>query len=473
MAGMVIVNNPGDWSTVYAPLLHADWHGWTPTDLIFPAFLFIIGASMAQTAPARQTPAAVLAPRRGAHRARAVPVGFPVLQPRALARPGRAAAHRPLLRGGGRGLARARRARRRRRATTRRLVAAIALLPARLLGAPDARRAAGRPGRRSDGRGQSRRVARPRLFGTHLWRTTWDPEGLLSSLPAVGTTLMGVVAGLWIAAARPGSRGAGRSWPRVLAASSSACCGTSSSRSTSPCGPVPTRSSPAAWPCSRSACCIGRLDDGRSTSVLDRLSEPFVAPGPQRPAAVRPVGSGRQVVAPAEVAAADGTARLLQHWLYRTAFAPLAAPKLASLTLRGGESDGALRAARVAASATMVLERMTHGTEQAIGGGGGGRRVRRVDRAQAGARRLACHARRRLRAGERARQFVRPLARDSCRLRRARHLHALGHRRARRLAVAGQEDWANRWSKNAARSSSASPAAPTCARRPRRSRPAA
>src|SRR5262245_26272603 len=37
MAAMVIVNNPGDWEHVYPPLLHADWHGWTTTDLIFPA----------------------------------------------------------------------------------------------------------------------------------------------------------------------------------------------------------------------------------------------------------------------------------------------------------------------------------------------------------------------------------------------------------------------------------------------------
>ena len=36
MAAMVIVNTPGDWSHVYPPLLHAEWHGWTPTDLIFP-----------------------------------------------------------------------------------------------------------------------------------------------------------------------------------------------------------------------------------------------------------------------------------------------------------------------------------------------------------------------------------------------------------------------------------------------------
>ncbi|MBY0494674.1 MAG: hypothetical protein K2Y23_10700 [Cyanobacteria bacterium] len=32
VAGMVIVNNPGDWATVYRPLLHAEWDGWTPTD---------------------------------------------------------------------------------------------------------------------------------------------------------------------------------------------------------------------------------------------------------------------------------------------------------------------------------------------------------------------------------------------------------------------------------------------------------
>ena len=43
MAGMVIVNNPGDWGHVYWPLLHAEWHGCTPTDLIFPFFLFIVG----------------------------------------------------------------------------------------------------------------------------------------------------------------------------------------------------------------------------------------------------------------------------------------------------------------------------------------------------------------------------------------------------------------------------------------------
>lgn len=46
IAGMILVNNPGSWGYVYAPLGHAKWHGWTPTDLIFPFFLFIVGVAM-------------------------------------------------------------------------------------------------------------------------------------------------------------------------------------------------------------------------------------------------------------------------------------------------------------------------------------------------------------------------------------------------------------------------------------------
>ncbi len=43
---MILVNNPGSWNYVYAPLQHAKWHGWTPTDLVFPFFLFIVGVSV-------------------------------------------------------------------------------------------------------------------------------------------------------------------------------------------------------------------------------------------------------------------------------------------------------------------------------------------------------------------------------------------------------------------------------------------
>lgn len=43
---MIIVNTPGDWGTTFAPLLHAQWHGFTPTDLVFPTFMFVVGNAM-------------------------------------------------------------------------------------------------------------------------------------------------------------------------------------------------------------------------------------------------------------------------------------------------------------------------------------------------------------------------------------------------------------------------------------------
>ena len=45
IAGMIIVNNPGSWKHVYTPLTHAVWNGLTPTDLVFPFFMFIMGIS--------------------------------------------------------------------------------------------------------------------------------------------------------------------------------------------------------------------------------------------------------------------------------------------------------------------------------------------------------------------------------------------------------------------------------------------
>ena len=47
IAGMLLVNNPGTWSYLYRPLAHADWIGLTPTDLVFPFFIFCMGVSMA------------------------------------------------------------------------------------------------------------------------------------------------------------------------------------------------------------------------------------------------------------------------------------------------------------------------------------------------------------------------------------------------------------------------------------------
>jgi len=46
IAGMIMVNNPGSWGSIYAPLGHSQWNGLTPTDLVFPFFMFIMGVSM-------------------------------------------------------------------------------------------------------------------------------------------------------------------------------------------------------------------------------------------------------------------------------------------------------------------------------------------------------------------------------------------------------------------------------------------
>ena len=54
IAAMLVVNNPGTWGAVYPPLLHAEWHGWTPTDLIFPFFLFIVGVTTHLSLTARR-----------------------------------------------------------------------------------------------------------------------------------------------------------------------------------------------------------------------------------------------------------------------------------------------------------------------------------------------------------------------------------------------------------------------------------
>ena len=53
VAAMLLVNNPGDWGHVYAPLEHSAWNGWTPTDLVFPFFLFIVGVSLSLAMGAR------------------------------------------------------------------------------------------------------------------------------------------------------------------------------------------------------------------------------------------------------------------------------------------------------------------------------------------------------------------------------------------------------------------------------------
>jgi predicted acyltransferase len=205
IAGMLLVNNPGTWSAIYPPLIHAEWHGWTPTDLIFPFFLFIVGVAMTFSLAARAERGArrgVLL--RGAVRRSAILFllglvlhAFPnyldlshlrvpgVLQRIALAYLATAAI--VLFTG---------------------LRAQVAIAGALLLGywatlalvpVPG-----GVKGALVPGMDLGAYIDRAVFGVNHLWSQsrTWDPEGLLSTLPAIGTVLLGVFAGNWLRSSR-------------------------------------------------------------------------------------------------------------------------------------------------------------------------------------------------------------------------------------------------------------------------------
>ena len=206
IAGMLLVNNPGSWGNIYPPLKHAPWNGWTPTDLIFPFFVFIVGVAMTYSFAKMLERGATrrdLLIKTAKRAALIFLVGlalhsFPwigydyehlripgVLQRIAIAYLFAASIYLYT--------------------TTRGQIIAIAALLfgywalQTLVPVPGGFTGALRPGM-DLGAYIDRAV-----FGTdHLWREakTWDPEGLLSSLPAIGTALLGGLAGTWIRGGR-------------------------------------------------------------------------------------------------------------------------------------------------------------------------------------------------------------------------------------------------------------------------------
>jgi predicted acyltransferase len=209
IAGMLLVNNPGTWSHIHPPLRHAEWHGWTPTDLIFPFFLFIVGVALTFSFGRLRERGETRRSLMGKAGRRAAILfglglllhGFPnyldlatlripgVLQRIALAyfaaslivlylRPrGQAVMLAVLLFG---------------------YWALQTLVPVPGVGA----------GILEPGRDLGAWLDRIVFTEAHLWSQarTWDPEGLLSTLPAVGTVLCGVFAGAWLRSAERPSR---------------------------------------------------------------------------------------------------------------------------------------------------------------------------------------------------------------------------------------------------------------------------
>jgi predicted acyltransferase len=194
VAAMLLVNNPGSWGSVWWPLAHAEWHGWTPADLIFPFFLFVVGIT---TELSRKDPLGIL--RRGALIVLAGLAlnAFPFTAERfatlrfsgvlqrigvvyiAAAFIARWCGSDPLERS---------------RKYYARILAVVltillgywAILSLGPLDPPDATVAA--------------RIDRALLGEAHIWKQsrTWDPEGPLSTIPAVATALFGVAATAWV-----------------------------------------------------------------------------------------------------------------------------------------------------------------------------------------------------------------------------------------------------------------------------------
>jgi predicted acyltransferase len=194
IAAMILVNDAGDWSNVYWPLLHARWHGWTPTDLIFPFFVFMMGMSLTFS----QRPAARPALARAA---KLFGLGllvnsWPILGMDHFRIPGvlqrialcylAAWAAKRWLQPRSRALLAAA------------LLAGYWLVMTQLSGpegyAPNLETETNLSAQ------VDRALLRPFLYA---YTKTWDPEGVLSTFPAIATALLGLLAGEWLRRGHP------------------------------------------------------------------------------------------------------------------------------------------------------------------------------------------------------------------------------------------------------------------------------
>lgn len=202
IAGMVLVNNAGDWNVVYPPLLHAQWNGWTPTDLVFPFFVFIVGVAIPLAFEKRKAAASAGSRQRDLYlkifRRTAVIFliglalnAFPFTMeklahlriPGVLQRIALCYFFASLI------FLKA-------RARTQAVIAAALLIVywamMKLIAAPGYSR-----GDLTLEGSLASWVDRTLLAG-HTYKPMYDPEGLLSTIPAVATALFGVLAGRWL-----------------------------------------------------------------------------------------------------------------------------------------------------------------------------------------------------------------------------------------------------------------------------------
>jgi predicted acyltransferase len=199
IAAMVLVNNPGRWDAVHPPLRHAAWHGLTLADVVFPFFLFIVGVAIPFSLHGRSPAGTLLRVLRRAVVIFALGLvlnGFPAFDWTTLRIPG-------VLQ---------------RIAVCYLIAAAVYLLTswraqgvvagALLLGYWGALTLIAVPGHDAGDLSPEGNLAAwvdRAALGPHIWRVSrvYDPEGILSTVPAVATVLFGVLAGQWVLGHRP------------------------------------------------------------------------------------------------------------------------------------------------------------------------------------------------------------------------------------------------------------------------------
>ena len=203
VAAMVLVNNPGTWRAVYPALRHAEWHGWTPTDVIFPAFLFVVGVAVPLALGPRldtvgRTAVVIRVLRRSAliFALGLVLNGIPDFPWATMRIPGvlqriavcyLVVALLFLV-------------------TSWRAQAAIAaVLLLAYWGLMTLVPVPGHGAGELSPEGNLAAYLDRELLGPHIWRVArvYDPEGILSTVPAVATTLAGVLVGTWLRSGRP------------------------------------------------------------------------------------------------------------------------------------------------------------------------------------------------------------------------------------------------------------------------------
>ncbi len=201
MAAMILVNNPGSWKHVYAPLRHARWHGWTPTDLIFPFFLFIVGVSLSFS----------LTQRRKWRGSRQIPWGKILRRTVILFGLGLLLAWIPKFDLSGLRIPGVLQ-----RIALCYLIASVVFLKTDWKGRTAWVIALGVvywlllklvpvPGYGAsvlEPEGNLCGYIDVKLLGGHLYKPGFDPEGLLSTLPAAATTLLGSLSGDWLRSVR-------------------------------------------------------------------------------------------------------------------------------------------------------------------------------------------------------------------------------------------------------------------------------